>query len=37
VIADVVLFPLVFLGSALLYVDQEARVRTRGAEAAALA
>ena len=32
-LADLVLTPLVFLGSALLYVDQEARMRVRRAEA----
>jgi hypothetical protein len=37
IVADVVLFPLVFLGSALLYVDQTARLRVRGVKAAAVA
>ena len=31
IVADVILYPLVFLGSALLYVDQEARLRLRAA------
>jgi thiol:disulfide interchange protein len=29
-LASLVVSPLVFLGSALLYVDQEARLRSRG-------
>ena len=36
-LADLVLMPLVFLGSALLYVDQEARVRVRAVKAPAVA